>query len=190
MPVDEFFDESVNEETVGEGSKFDLIASGYHVLRVADVTEKDDSIEVDVEVRPGGTKPGEISKVHREFFSLNSKDMNRKRRTAFAIATGLTTREQIKEARESGQGLTIDYNVAIGRQFVAELEQTAKQKQDGEGNWVDTDKMVCKIPYDNIWHLDSKQAAKYIDRSKIEDTSDPFGSDRKPTAEIAAPDLF
>ena len=179
MPLEEYFDDKVNESTAGEGG-FDVVAPGFYIIRVADVVEKDDNFNIDMEV-VGGTKPPEVGKVHREFISLNAKDGNRKRRLAFAMATNLVTKEEIKAARENGSGLAIEYESAVGSHCVIEVEQEKKNVKNEDGEWVPdpNGKIVAKIPYDHIWHVDDpsvKRKGIKFDRTKLE-TGSAFGGD-------------
>ena len=190
----EYFDDKVNADTVAS-SGFDVVTPGYHLGRVADVIEDDENIKVDLEVMPGGTKPSEVGKVHREFISRNSKDGNRKRRLAFALAANLVTKDDMKAAQEQGHGLEIDYPSAVGELLVFEIEQERKQKKNDEGQYVpDPDgKVVSKIPYDHIWHVNDPTVAKKgvkIDRTKLQMES-AFGGDLpKPKTAAKADDAF
>jgi hypothetical protein len=172
----EYFDENVNDETVASGG-FDVVLPGFYQLRVAQVNETESNIEVDLEV-VSGTKNSEVNKVHREFFATNSKNMNRKRRVALALASNLVTPDQMKRARETNQCVQIDYRSAVGQHIVAEIEHQERQQLNNQtGEWVGTGKTAAKIPYDNIWHIDSKEVRRKnvpIDKSKID--VDPFGN--------------
>ena len=192
MPTEEYFDDNVNEGTVGTGG-FDTVAPGFYLVRVANVNETDSNLEIDMEIMPGGTKPAEVNKVHREFVSLNSKDGNRKRRLAFALACNILTRDHIKNAREQGHGLVIDYPSAVGQFCVIEIEHDAKNVKNSDGEWVPdpTGKVQSKIPYDHIWHIDDKSVAKKgvkIDREKLA-TSNAFGGDMPKPPEEAKSDF-
>lgn len=186
MATEEYFDDKVNEDNIGSGG-FDLVAAGFYLVRVADLREGEDKMDVDMEVI-SGTKPAEVGKVHREFVSLNSKDGNRKKRLAFALACNLLTRDHIKNAREQGHGLVIDYRSAVGQFCVVEIEQETKNVKNNDGEWVadPNGKAQAKIPYDHIWHIDDKSVAKKgikIDKAKLE-ASNAFGGDLpKPPAE-------
>lgn len=181
MPL-EYFDEDVNEETVASGGAVDLILPGFYQMRITNVTENEKgNYEVDMVV-VCGTRETEIGKRHKEFFSMNPKKMNRKRRIALALAANCITRAQMAAERakpaEEQRGFQIDYFAAVNHHIVVEIDLQQRQKQDeASGEWVDTGKQDSRISYDNIWHIDDKEVARKripVNKSKID--LDPFGS--------------
>lgn len=169
MAEDFYPDDDTNEETVGQ-SGFDVVESGKYHLHTCQVNEKEDSIEVDLEVMDG-TKPAERGKVFRAFMSKNDKKGNRNQRLAYAIATNMVTHDQIRDAREQGKGLSFDYAQSANQHLAAEVVAEEKKEKDSEGNYtVGTGIFRSKFSYDHIYHVDSKEVAKLkipIDRQKI-----------------------
>jgi len=100
---------------------FDRPAEGAYHFEVNAIEEDDPKsgcMYVDCEVLAGTTKNQE-GKVHREYFSKTPKAFSRI--AQFAVAVGLTTQDELKAAKESGQSPNIDMYLAVGRQFCGQL---------------------------------------------------------------------
>jgi|LSQX01.3.fsa_nt_gb hypothetical protein len=97
-------------------------------------------MEVDMEVL-AGTTPDQEAKSHREFFSWTADA--EKRALQFAVAVGLTTVEELEAKKQAGVNPVIDFNQAVGRQFLGELRE-----EEYEG------RTSIKLGF-RMWHLDS-----------------------------------
>ena len=73
--------------------------------------------------------PDEVGKVHTEFFSQTPKAGYRLRQ--LAVASGLTTLERMKAAKDAGEYPTIEFNDAVGRPFYVLLATEEYTKRDG-----------------------------------------------------------
>lgn len=69
-------------------------------------------------------KPSEVGKVFKEFFS--SKPTAFWRLRVLAVALGMYTVEQFREAKESGKALELDFPAAANRQLMAVIEHSDK----------------------------------------------------------------
>ena len=146
---------------------FDVVADGRYHVQVDSVQEsggKNDEMVVEFGVL-AGTTAGQEGKSHREYFSKSSKAA--KRMLLLACATGLTTVEELKAAKEKKKNPVIDFNLAVGRQLCIEI-----QAEEYQG------KMRPKIGF-GIYGVDSPKAAgipiAQAAAAKAGDTADPFG---------------
>src|SRR5690606_19446811 len=78
--------------------------------------------------------------------SEKSQAMDRRKNTAFCIATNLIDPNQL------GQRLVVDLSKANGQQFIAELSP----QKDADGK--DSDKFL-QLHYANIYHVDDPEVA-------------------------------
>jgi len=158
---------------------FDPVESGYYQVAVvnAEIDDQESNLIVDLEII-AGTKESEIGKTHREWFSLNAKEGNRKKRLKLATVCDQCTPEQIDSAEKNGWALKIDYLAITRKHFVCELQKKQKMGQNEYGEYkIPTGDYRTQIPYSNMWHIDSDACHKKgvkVDRSKID--ADPFGS--------------
>ena len=180
MP-EEYFDEEVNEETVGAGSGFTLVAPGYYFGEVVEVSNSEDSFFVEFKIL-SGTKPHMVGEVHREYFHWNTKKGNRSRRAALCVATGLWSKEQMAAARREGRGISWEPDDLLGRICCFEVINEEQEQGKYAG------KLVAKIPYSNIWHPEEKEVARLkipIDTSRV-GKGDAFASPSLPPVAEAA----
>ena len=128
---------------------FDNAAPGrYHVEVVSvddEATSKSGSpqMQVDYEVL-AGTPDDQEGKPHRDYFARTDKAF--KRALIFAVATGLTTKEELQQLKAAGKNPTIDFTLAVGRQLCVEIEPGEyKGKPKGEIGF-------------GMWHVDAEDA--------------------------------
>jgi hypothetical protein len=171
--AEEVFDDAVNEETVTEGGGFRLVVPGLYFFQITEVSNNDEEFYIEAEVL-SGTKPDMAGEVHREYFKWNTKDGNRKRRSALCVAAEVYTLGDIAAAREKGESLRWEPDDLYGKTFCAEIinEEQEMGKYAGQ--------MRARIPYHNIYHPDGKDAKRLripVDKSKVKNLSDdPFGN--------------
>jgi len=107
---------------------FDNPAPGKCHLEVTRVDEDcvskssgNPQMEVDFEVL-AHVDESQIGKSHREFFPWTARAESKA--LQLAVATGLTTVEELKALKEQGKGPVIDFNLAVGRQIFGRLEES------------------------------------------------------------------
>lgn len=148
------FEAATDEEMAGGGAW--LKEPGWYLLRVAELDEQPTSKEgkaIDG-IRAGlvvASGPQADKKFDLYVKNPNSahKDGGRfasKIRTAFVLATGLISEEQL------GKSVTIDPQQAVHRLVVAQIDH----QKDQAGNPTN----FMELSYDNIYHIDSPKAAK------------------------------
>jgi len=135
---------------------FDKVVAGNYHFEVSGIDEsggKNGSMWVDCEVLAGST-PNQEGKSHREYFTWPAANQDPKAKAAtakrvlqFAIAVGLTTEEELKALKAAGKRPAIDFNLAVGRQFVGKLTE---DKYEGKVNY--------KLGYD-FWPIGHPSAA-------------------------------
>jgi hypothetical protein len=147
---------------------FDVVADGRYHVQVDSVQEeggKNQEMIVNFGVL-SGTTAGQEGKNHQEYFSRSPKAA--KRALLFACATGLTTIEELKKAKEANKNPVIDFTLAVGRQLCIEI--VAEEYQG---------KMRPKIGF-GIYSVDSPKAAgipiSQAAAAKAGDSPDPFGA--------------
>lgn len=134
---------------------------------------KTGKMAVDVEVLAGSTE-GQEGKSQRIFFEDENAIENPKGKLArigeklrFAIAAGLTTQDELKQAKEKKQRFGINWKLAEGRQIVFRVSANEKTKTgtsvDGFWNLDDPNRPQCP--------LNQGMLEKQGDSS-----ADPFGS--------------
>lgn len=96
-----------------------------------------------------GTAPNQDGKNHREKFRKDAKAFAIRKLLALAIASGLTTRDQLDEMKARGERPVIDWQQCIGKQVCIHIERTASN--DG--------KEYTQIAWDEIWHPLDKRAS-------------------------------
>jgi|GEM_PF-6189339 len=174
MP-EEYFDDEVNEDTVGSGGSFTLVAPGYYFGQVTEVHDGDESFFVELEIL-SGTKPDQVGQTHREYIHKNAKKGNRSRRAALLVATGVWTADLIAAARKENRGLNYEVDDLYGKVCCFEVVNEEQEQGKYKG------KQVAKVPYSNFWHPENKEVARLkipVDRSKVKDldaVDDPYAT--------------
>lgn len=159
---------------------FESVAPGtYHVEVTAveeDAVSKSGSPQmvVDYEVL-AGTVGGQEGKTHKDYYSRSEKAL--KRALMFAIATGLTSQEELKAAQQAGKSPVIDFTKAVGRQLVVEIEEETDQNGKARpkvawGIWATNSPKAKGVPL-NQGRLAELAEGKPSEKA---DESSPFGS--------------
>lgn len=115
-----------------------------------------ETIEVDLVVL-SGTNQAMVNRKHKEFFSLDGKAVGRF--FQLAMAAGLTTKDALKAAQDSGAEVEIDETLLPGRTFCGEvrLEEYRGRKAENQGKsfpqlgfrlWSPLSKEAADIPKD------------------------------------------
>ena len=118
IPVDTFDPETL--------TGYDNAAPGSYHVEVVSVDEEATSksgsaqMQVDYEVL-AGTPEGQEGKPHRDYFARTDKAF--KRALIFAVAAGLTTKEELQQLKAAGKNPTIDFTLAVGRQLCIVIEK-------------------------------------------------------------------
>jgi len=150
MSIDFFLDDIDTDNLDG----YDSVAEGRYHFSVAGVEFNErGTLVLDCEVL-AGTVPGQEGKVHREYFNApneNSKPGVKKRFLQLALATGIVTKDQLDQIKQSGQPFSPDWNLMVGRQFCGEVTIEEYVANDG------TTKSSAKLGF-NIWSLQSPKA--------------------------------
>lgn len=133
---------------------------------------KSGKMAADVEVLAGST-PGQEGKNQRIFFDDESSAESQKAKLArigeklrFAVAAGLTTKDEIAEAKEKKRRFAIDWKMGVGRQIVFRV--------------VANDKTKTGTSVDGFWHLDDPNRPQCpLNQGMLEkqgdSDADPFG---------------
>ena len=80
----------------------------------------------------------------------NNGELAKKKQARFVLAVGL-----LDGPRKGGERVTIDLQQAIGRQFLATMEERTFTKRDGsQGKSID-------LHFADLWHVDDPEAAAY-----------------------------
>ena len=114
-----------------------------------------DGFRVSCAVLAGTTNGQEKKEVDITFFNPKLSDKNngefaKKKQARFALAVGL-----LDGPRKGGERVTIDLQQAIGRQFIATMEERTFTKRDGsQGKSID-------LHFADLWHVDDPEAAAY-----------------------------
>lgn len=101
-------------------------APGRYHVQVTDLNEDDISPKgtpqmwVNMEIL-SGTVAGQEGRNHREYFTKNEKTGNVNKFLMFALATRITTHEELAKHKAAGTNPVIDPKHAIGRQLCIEL---------------------------------------------------------------------
>lgn len=93
----------------------------------------------------GGTIPTELGKVHQEYYSRPFPGCKKgiwSRLCDFAIAVGLTTKEELERVKAAGKTPTLYLEHAVGRQYIGEIK-----KEEYEG------KFRSKLGF-RVWSVD------------------------------------
>ena len=163
MPVEDYFDEEVNDETANDVRVYAPV--GIYVFRVSSGREVDKGFPIELEV-VDGTKD-KAGLVHNDFLPSDSKKLSRQKRMAFAMATEIYTKQDVKDAKEAGAPLTFDIVKSLGCYMVAKIAayQNSGPGEENEGK--------TSIEFSEMYHLDSTQAARlskqyggFVDRAK------------------------
>lgn len=141
-----YMPEDVDPDDLGG---FIRLAPGtYHVSVLGiDEDEGKGKLIVQFEVLEG-TNKDMIGNTHKEWITTNTKPGNVKKVISLALALGLTTLDALRTAKANDEYFAIDWAAGQGRTCVIEIEED--EGQDG--------KLRSKIPYWNIYHVDSKEA--------------------------------
>jgi len=147
------FDPSEIPENM-DGFDFPKLGSYHFQVNKVSEDEKSPAMIVECEIL-AGTPAGQEGKTHREYFYPPTADQDpakqmatRKRTLQFFVAVGLTTEEELLDAKKAGKRVSIDEKLAVGRQFCGKL--TA-----GKPN--DSGKIYNKLGYD-IWAVNSPKS--------------------------------
>jgi len=114
-----------------------------------------DGFRVSCAVLAGTTNGQEKKEVDITFFNPKLSDKNngefaKKKQARFVLAVGL-----LDGPRKGGERVTIDLQQAIGRQFLATMEERTFTKRDGsQGKSID-------LHFADLWHVDDPEAAAY-----------------------------
>lgn len=114
-----------------------------------------DGFRVSCAVLAGTTNGQEKKEVDITFFNPKLTDKNngefaKKKQARFALAVCL-----LDGPRKGGERVSIDLQQAIGRQFIATMEERKYAKRDGsEGKSID-------LHFADLWHVDDPEAAAY-----------------------------
>lgn len=146
MAIDIPFD-GIDPDAVGG---YDTVAPGLFHGKVVNVIEEygdRGNMVVDVEVLRHSVS-NQIGKVHREFFTKDlSKETFRRKFLAFALATELTTVDEVKQLAAHGKSPSIEYTHAVGKQVVMKMEEN-----DYNG------KVSTRMSWDSVFHPAHKKA--------------------------------
>ena len=114
-----------------------------------------DGFRVSCAVLAGTTAGQEKKEVDITFFNPKLSDKNngefaKKKQARFVLAVGL-----LDGPRKGGERVTIDLQQAVGRQFIATMEERTFTKRDGsQGKSID-------LHFADLWHVDDPEAAAY-----------------------------
>lgn len=101
---------------------------------------------IDFEVL-AGTTPGQEGLRHREYFQKTVKAMSRIH--TLAIALGMVTSDQIKDAQAKGASLTYDFESQVGKQLCISLSE---EEYNG--------KTRCKVNFE-MYHVANPKVADW-----------------------------
>lgn len=149
-------------ESTDRGGSFLDQAGTYH-FSVTAVDEQPtgndgkliDGFRVSCAVLAGTTPCQEKKEVDITFFNPKMQDKNngefsKRKQARFVLAVGL-----LDGPRKGGERVTIDLQQAIGRQFIATMEERTFTKRDGsQGKSID-------LHFADLWHVDDPEAAAY-----------------------------
>jgi len=141
VPVDD-----IDTETVGG---FDKVAVGSYHFEITSVDEEGGTkgeMIVKTEVLRGTTSNQEGKEI-AHYFSKEMTALARRKILALAIATGLTTKQQLDQHKANGTSPSFDFNSIVGRQVCMNLE-------DNEWNG----KHSTRLAWDEIYHPTDKRA--------------------------------
>jgi hypothetical protein len=140
-----------------------------------DAEPKTGKTVADVEVL-AGTTPGQEGKGQWIFFddpnepglAQNARLARIGERLRFAVACGLVTKEEIKEAKEKKQRLALNMQLAVGRHLIIRVTKNDKTK--------------TKTKVDGFWNLHDPEAPKCpMNLGMLEKqgdaAADPFGGE-------------
>jgi len=135
---------------------FDKCGPGTFHFQVTAVQEEGGNkgeLIVDLEAL-AGTDATQAGKPHREYFTKPNSAQKKearintaKRMMLLALATKLITEEEIAALKKQGKGPSIDFTLAVGRQFVGKL-----MEEEYQG------KKRCKMGFD-LWPIGHPKAA-------------------------------
>lgn len=136
---------------------FDFPKPGEYHFQVNAATQDDKGqLVVELEIL-AGNPGGQEGKTHKEWFSAptasqapDKRQATVKRQLAFFIAVGLTTEEELLNAKKAGKRVSLDEGLAVGRQFVGKLSEDEyngkKRNKLGFDMWPLTSEKAAGIP--------------------------------------------
>lgn len=144
MAFDLSYDDLKDPDAIGG---VDRVQPGdYHALIVA--VEEDGEggrMEIDLQIL-NGTTPGQGGKIYSLKLKKDFGEWNHRKLAAFAIASRLRTKEQLKRNKAERRSDPIDWSESVGRSICISLENSE------DGKWTN-------LRFDNIWSPDDKRAA-------------------------------
>lgn len=145
----EMYYDDVDTEKVGG---VDRVMPGLYHMLVEEVDEdggKNGAMRVLFQVLRG-TTPGQETKIFPMDFKKEYGEWPQRKLMAFAIGTGLRTKEQIDKAKAERRSDPVEWSEAVGKTCCMEIEA------DAEGQYKD----LPKLSWDHIWHPSDKRASR------------------------------
>lgn len=139
--------DNVDTDTVGG---FDRVAPGSYHFEITHVDEdggKKGEMVVKLEVLRGNVSNQEGKEIALYFAKDLSSALAMRKILALAIATGLTTKQQLDQHKANGTSPTLDFNSVVGKQICCNLESN---EYDG--------KTTTRLAWDEIYHPADKRA--------------------------------